>query len=712
LSKGLNFCPTPGEPNFGDLHRDLDKFHISLRRRAFFSQEDPHSDPPYPRVRNDLEQKFKLPSKWNPLGPPDLEHFININEFHFDRIPIHSPRTDNLTRAERQALSELKNMPQIVIKPADKGSAIVIMNKTDYITEAERQLNNHTHYRAVPQDLTHKHESEVRTFLNTMLDRCEITSKMFEYLAPSNSRTPQLYLLPKIHKGTLPPPGRPIMSANGCPTERISQFVDHFLQPLVKETESYIKDTTHFLQKITTLGTLPPGTLLVTLDVTSLYTNIPIDEGKRAVARHLIRHNPGNPPPDRPTNQSIITLLDMTLNKNNFQFYNKNFLQISGTAMGTKCAPSFANLFMADFEERHVYTHTIQPLFWGRFIDDIIALFTHTRDEVQAFVQDLNSCHPTIKFTAEISDTTVTFLDTKIHLDQEGHLSTDLHVKPTDAHNYLLFTSAHIPSCKNGIPYGQFLRVRRICTRREDFEKHSLILAKHFLRRGYPKSLIESSLIRASRQDRQSLLSPANPGGTQDNEEHPPFFFVTTYNPALPNTGNIIKTNKEILARHRTTLPLYETPITMGFRRVSNLRDMLIRAKLSQDNGPRTQSPTPTHACLSPRTCRYCPKLVTTGHITSKATGRSYKTKTKVTCRSNNVIYCIKCTRCLLQYVGETKRNVMERFQEHFYHITKSHHTDTIGHHFNSHGHKGLEDISIKRSLLGYTYYAPCLPWV
>jgi hypothetical protein len=86
------------------------------------------------------------------------------------------------------------------------------------------------------------------------------------------------------------------MSANGCPTERISQFVE------VKDTESYIKDTTHFLQKITTLGTLPPGTLLVTLDVTSLYTNIPIDEGKRAVARH----NPGNPPPDRPTNQSII----------------------------------------------------------------------------------------------------------------------------------------------------------------------------------------------------------------------------------------------------------------------------------------------------------------------------------------------------------------------------------------------------------------------
>jgi hypothetical protein len=85
----------------------------------------------------------------------------------------------------------------------------------------------------------------------------------------------------------------------------------------------------------------------------------------------------------------------MVLKKNNFQFNNKNFLQVSGTAMGTKCTPSFANLFMADFEEHHVYTHTTQPLFWGQFIDDIIAIFTHTKDEVQSFVQDLNSCHTT-----------------------------------------------------------------------------------------------------------------------------------------------------------------------------------------------------------------------------------------------------------------------------------------------------------------------------
>jgi hypothetical protein len=74
---------------------------------------------------------------------------------------------------------------------------------------------------------------------------------------------------------------------------------------------------------------------------------------------------------DTPTNESLIKLLDLVLTKNNFMFNGQNYVQVSGTAMGTKLAPGYANLFMADFEEQHVFTHHIQPLFYGRFIDDI-----------------------------------------------------------------------------------------------------------------------------------------------------------------------------------------------------------------------------------------------------------------------------------------------------------------------------------------------------
>jgi hypothetical protein len=106
------------------------------------------------------------------------------------------------------------------------------------------------------------------------------------------------------------------------------------------------------------------------MDVTSLYTNIPHMDGKRAVAKQLSQHRGQF---NMPSNQSLIKLLDLVLTKNNFIFNGQNYLQISGTAMGTKMAP--------DFEERHVYTHHTQPLFYGRFIDDIFGIWTGSRPD-------------------------------------------------------------------------------------------------------------------------------------------------------------------------------------------------------------------------------------------------------------------------------------------------------------------------------------------
>jgi hypothetical protein len=90
------------------------------------------------------------------------------------------------------------------------------------------------------------------------------------------------YLLPKIHKKVSPPPGRPVVSGNGSPTEKISHFVDHFLNPTIPDIRSYVKDTTHFLQLLEEVGPLPDNAMLVTLDITSLYTNVPNEDGLRA----------------------------------------------------------------------------------------------------------------------------------------------------------------------------------------------------------------------------------------------------------------------------------------------------------------------------------------------------------------------------------------------------------------------------------------------
>ena len=117
-----------------------------------------------------------------------------------------------------------------------------------------------------------------------------------------------LYLLPKIHKGKIPPPARPILSSNGSPTEKMSQFVDHFLKQCSTSHRSYIKDTSHFIQKLQAIGKLPPNSILATFDVTSLYTNIPNQDGIHAAKSALnnLRPQPGF----RPSNNSLVQLME------------------------------------------------------------------------------------------------------------------------------------------------------------------------------------------------------------------------------------------------------------------------------------------------------------------------------------------------------------------------------------------------------------------
>ena len=104
-----------------------------------------------------------------------------------------------------------------------------------------------------------------------------------------------MYLLPKVHKPGNP--RRPIISGNGSPTEHISLFVDSFLNPLVPRISSYIHDTPDFLRRILDIQHQVPSTAIIgTFDVSSLYTNIPHDEGIDACSKALAESGHTSPP--------------------------------------------------------------------------------------------------------------------------------------------------------------------------------------------------------------------------------------------------------------------------------------------------------------------------------------------------------------------------------------------------------------------------------
>ena len=122
-------------------------------------------------------QRFKNKSGWSPPGPRALEAFILRNKVGLNKKPIHAPRHNNLTLEEEHALKALKEDLNIIIKPADKGSAVVVMSKKDYILEGLRQLGDHNFYKEVDTNLTQEHKDLVKRQVNLMLFNKEISQK-------------------------------------------------------------------------------------------------------------------------------------------------------------------------------------------------------------------------------------------------------------------------------------------------------------------------------------------------------------------------------------------------------------------------------------------------------------------------------------------------------------------------------------------------------
>ena len=177
------------------------------------------------------------------------------------------------------------------------------------------------------------------------------------------------------------------------------------------------------------------------MDVTSLYTNIPQEEGINTVCIAYEAFYKNDTP--IPTN-SLRGLLRLILQENSFQFNGRNYLRSHGTAMGTKVAVAFANIFMSAVETEIINKSKIKPLEWKRYIDDVFSLWDTNKEEIDQFILEANRHHPTIKFTAEISEEKTNFLDTTIFKGERFYKDSifDIrtHFKPTETFQYTYFS--------------------------------------------------------------------------------------------------------------------------------------------------------------------------------------------------------------------------------------------------------------------------------
>ena len=184
----------------------------------------------------------------------------------------------------------------------------------------------------------------------------------------------------------------------------------------------------------------------------------------------------------------------MILKSNAFRFGNEYYRQITGTAMGTPMAPNYANLFMNNFEQNLLRDYSqetgLSPLVWFRFIDDIFFIWTGNKDSLDHFISFTHNYSKSknmkskIKFEIHLSTNEVHFLDVAVSLNH-GKLRTILFTKPTDSQFYLNTSSCHPSHVVKNIPKGQFIRLRRICSRKSDYLLNSEILCKKFIERSF-----------------------------------------------------------------------------------------------------------------------------------------------------------------------------------------------------------------------------------
>ena len=168
--------------------------------------------------------------------------------------------------------------------------------------------------------------------------------------------------------------------------------------------------------------------------------------------------------------------------------------------------PSYANLFVGFIENKFFSTyHGPKPDLYKRYIDDCVGATSSSKEELNLFINSVNSFHPALKYTWEISENSLAFLDIKLSINDNG-LSTSVHYKPTDSHNYLLHSSSHPQHVKKAIPFSQFLRLRCLCSDDTDFNDKCEEMCQFFKKRGYPDSALTTGKHGAQEIDRETAL--------------------------------------------------------------------------------------------------------------------------------------------------------------------------------------------------------------
>ena len=344
LAKGLNFSIPPKKLDFADHMTPFELLYKNLKGC-------------------DISQ-YKLDILKVDLRKVAYSSFNNYNFL----------RELNLSHPEYLALKKLSSCKDIVIHKSDKGNSVVIVDRTDYLERMQEMVDDTSKFEKLKvkpgkdYNFMKKEKSNVDGFLSELVDKRSISAAQREKLSPDGPNPARLYGLPKIHKPPVDglPKYRPIISQIGSPTYEIAKFLLDFVKSFTSN-EYTVRDTFHF---VSILDGKDHRLVMASLDVESLFTNIPLDETIDIVTEKVFENKVKV---NGISKRDFKRLLEISTKGTVFIFNGHYYKQKDGVAMGSPLGPALANAFLAHHETVWLEECPLSfaPIFFARYVDEI-----------------------------------------------------------------------------------------------------------------------------------------------------------------------------------------------------------------------------------------------------------------------------------------------------------------------------------------------------
>ncbi|XP_044759503.1 uncharacterized protein LOC123317202 [Coccinella septempunctata] len=404
----------------------------------------------------------------------DIENIINLNgtlsdegknikRFQASNIVTNymkkNKRTSNniYQREFYYCRNYLKEHPEILVTQSDKGNITVIMDRAQYIELSNTILHDERYYKTLARDPTTTIQNKCNALIRELVNEGHLTQSQGKRLYFYNAVPAKFYGLPKVHKPTLSL--RPIISSINTPTSKLSTYISDILTRYLSTTRGryYVRDTFSFAESVSDLQ-LPNDYVLISLDVVSLFSNIPVQLAVSAIEKRwdeIKLHT--SIPKDR-----FIAIVRFLFSSCYFVFGGDFYMQILGSPMGSDLSQPIAEIIMDFLLDCILAGIPFEIPLIKRFVDDLLCAVP--KDQVAYTLERFNEQHQSIQFTLEEeTNGGVPFLDTMVMRTPENRIILDWYRKPTSSGRYLNYFSNHSHRQKlmveNGYPKGLLARL-------------------------------------------------------------------------------------------------------------------------------------------------------------------------------------------------------------------------------------------------------------